>query len=480
MQRLKKPTILLVLIALYWFTRLININVLALFLDEAYHLWWARDVWFGHPFAAAESGRWLNILWMSVFYPFNATVWVARVSVILLTTVGFACILGTLRHHFSLSAAIAGGLLYTFMPLTFFFERLALADSLSAPFVAIAVWIVSVKLQKPLSLRQQILWSILGGLSLTGAVLSKISNLIFLCIPAIALLSLFPFKEWRRGLQITTSIYLACAFSLLPTALILRFVFNSSLGLNLVTLKTGGAISDLPAQIIASSQTVVYLIAIYLPFPMWLIVLLGILLALWKSKRIAWFIASVLAITVSVLVIQTKSAYIASRFLPAYAPLIAILVGGGLTAITISWRRPLLIALTAIMLLSGVTFAWQGWTDPTQLALGDDHWHYVSGWPSGYGLREVALDFIKRDEQVQLVTLDLGSSQKLDGYLLGRTTKVTSRWYRGDFSLANSILVIDSTLSGYNVLPSNIQATEIARYERPGNLSPVIVYRVAP
>ena len=115
---------MLLLILLYWLTRFIALDSFSLFLDEAHHLWLARDVWRLHPFEATVDGRWLNVLWIAVFYPFNATIWIGRASVVLVTTAGFACVLATTRHYFSLRATratVIAGLLYTFMPLTFFF-----------------------------------------------------------------------------------------------------------------------------------------------------------------------------------------------------------------------------------------------------------------------------------------------------------------------------------------------------------------------
>ncbi len=477
----KSSLVLLLLILLYWLTRFVALDSLALFLDEANHLWWARDVWRLHPFEATIDGRWINVLWIAVFYPFNATIWIGRASVVLVTTVGFACVLATTHHYFSLRGAVIAGLLYIFMPLTFFFERMALADSISAPFVAAAIWIASVQFPKAASNREKFSWGAMGGVMLTAAILSKISNLIFLCIPLLAAIFLFNWKEWRRGFTLALTMYLGCAITLAPIVIAIRLFTSSSLGLNLVTMKTGGVIAELPAQILGTGQGTLSFLSAYLPFPMWLIVLIGIGAAIWRGGRAAWFNASVLAATMAVLIIQTRPAFLASRFLPVYAPMIAILVGGGLAAITMKWRRVLVIGGVAAMIGSGVMFTWQGWIDPTRLPLEQgDRWHYITGWPNGYALRDVALEFLERDEPAQIVALDLGSTQKMDGYLLGRTTKVTTRWYRGDFSLSGAWLVIDGTMQMGEFERLNLKTTEVKRYYRPENSSPVILYRVDP
>ena len=60
----------------------------------------------------------------------------------------------------------------------------------------------------------------------------------------------------------------------------------------------------------------------------------------------------------------------------------------------------------------------------------------------------------------------------MDGYLLGRTTKVTTRWYRGDFPLNGSWLVIEATSQMEELARLNLKVTEVKRFYRPGNTSP--------
>src|SRR5574341_1120564 len=177
------------LIVLYWLTRLIALDSLPLFIDEANHVWWARLVWAGFPFQAASDGRLLNVLWIAVFWPFNAGVWIARASVILIATVGFATMLAFARRMFSSKAAGIAGLLYIFLPLASFIERMALADSLSATFVMMAMWATG-EFVRSTRRSSSVAWAAWCGAALTGAVVTKISNLIFLCIPLLATLTL--------------------------------------------------------------------------------------------------------------------------------------------------------------------------------------------------------------------------------------------------------------------------------------------------
>lgn len=486
MKSFKTYGTLLGLILLYWLTRLIALDSLAFFIDEANHMWWARLVWQLQPFHAASDGRLLNVLWMAAFWPFNAGVWTSRASVVLVTTAGLACTLAFTRKLFSPRAAVIAGLIYTFLPLTFFFERVALADSISAPFVAGALWCVAQfynlrNVSGTLATRERVARAALGGVALTAAVFSKISNLIFLGVPVAAAVLLFKPSEWRQAAVLMVAMYLGCFLTLAPPALTVKLLVHSDLGIDLFNLKTQVTPSQLPQQIQLGGAIVANWFATYAPFPMWLIVLIGVAVALWRRGRPAWFVTGVLAATVAALIGRTSPGYLQSRFLPVYAPMVAIVAGAGLACLAAKWK-PIWLAVGGVALLgSGFMFAWRGWTQPITLSLPlDDRWQYITGWPSGYGFREIAEDVIARDEPATLVTLDLGGQERFDGYLLGRTDKVTAKQYRPGMSLTNVLLVIDTPKDDQDLAAMNLTLTEIARYPRPGGESALVVYRVTP
>jgi len=475
---------LCVLILLYWLTRVVALDSLAYFIDESNHLWWARTAWQGFPFQAASDGRLLNVLWMAVFWPFNAGVWVSRFSVILITTVGVACI-GDSARRMGLaqagkqSAALAM-LSYTFMPLAFFFDRMALADSLSGPFVAITLWATIRLYQTPAPFnRRASLWAIIGGLALTAAIFSKISNVIFLCIPAIAVLLLVPWAQWRQSVLKAGAIYAACLMSLLPLALIVKIVGQSDLGLDILTRKTGTPLEAIPQQIMTNLGVVGEQAAAYLSFPLWAILIVSIGVAVWKGRRAAWFAMGVLVITLGVLIVRTDPAFLESRYLPAYAPLLAALAGAGLATARFG-KKPGLWLNAALFILPGIVFVVQGWVQPEGLPLTTaDRFQYIEGWPSGYGFRDAAADLIAKGQTGKLVTLDLGGFERFEAYLLGRTERLTADQVKNN-NLADVLLVLDRPKDDEAVAGKTWTLTEIGRYPRPGGQSALVVYRVQP
>ncbi|MEK9164058.1 MAG: hypothetical protein AAB342_01755, partial [Chloroflexota bacterium] len=252
-------------------------------------------------------------------------------------------------------------------------------------------------------------------------------------------------------------------------------------GLSLLARKTTIPLAALPEQIRSAGLLVLNDFAAYLPFPMWLFVLVGVAVAIWRGGRPAWFAASILLATVGALVARTSPGYLESRFLTPYAPLIVILAGAGLA--TLSNRWPLWASAMAMILLlgSGFQFAGQSWQRPETLQLTErDRWQYITGWPSGYGFREIAADALARGEAANLVTLDLGGLQRFEGYLLGRTDQVIAKQYAAGMSLAGSLLIIDTPKDDQDVAALNLDLIEMTRYPRPGGESALVVYRVKP
>lgn len=472
------------LILLYWFTRLTELDALPFFIDEGYHLRIARLVWALQPFHGASDGRLLSIWWMACFWPFHAGVWVSRAGGLLVTTAGLACVLSVSRRFFSDRAAMIAGLLYTFLPLTFFFERMALADTFSAPFVAGTLWAVSLWLRPSARFSPRsyyALCTILGGVALTAGILSKISNLIFLCIPVLAAI-IFHFPvEWRKGVLLASATYLVCLITLYPVMLVLRFLVHSDMGLDLVASKAEIPLAELASQIQSTGSSILHYFVVYMPFPLWAVILLGMSIGLWRFRRFSLFIAGALALTLWLVIARTSPSYIEARFLPAYAPLIVIGASSGLGWLTQKWKRVWLIAAMMICLGSGALFMWVGWRHPEKLNLPErDRWQYVTGWPSGYGFREIAASFMARDEPITLSTLDLGGKERFDAYLLGKTSQVVAKPYEAGMSLDNVLLVIDLPKDNQQLAGLPFSLVEISRYPRPGGESALVLYRVEP
>ena len=184
--KLKPRFTYLITIWIYWWTRLRNLDELPIFLDEAAHIWWARLVSEWQLFHAASYGRLFNATWVSMFWPFNGSVWISRAATVFITTIGFSAILAFAQRFHSKEAGIIAGFIYILVPYALFFERMQLPDPYAATFAMLLLWSSAQLAVAP----HQNKLKYLVGLTLAAGMVSKITYLIFLPIPIIAGLTL--------------------------------------------------------------------------------------------------------------------------------------------------------------------------------------------------------------------------------------------------------------------------------------------------
>jgi hypothetical protein len=180
---------------LFWWTRTWSITAFPTFIDEVFHINFGAHVLQTGPLIHAEEGRQFTVWWFILFQSQSAApVWIARIATTFVVLLGLAAFLQIGFLTSGLSGMILSGLVYLFSIYNLFFERLALADPISAAFVYTAVYFAY-------RLSRRIKWrdAALTGLCLFLAVGSKISALPYLCIPVLAALSLRSSgSTWRK------------------------------------------------------------------------------------------------------------------------------------------------------------------------------------------------------------------------------------------------------------------------------------------
>src|SRR5690606_10220357 len=139
-----KPQFLLLLTCLllfFWASRLIALDVFPPFVDEVFHIDFAREVIDEGVLAHSDEGRQLTIWWYTLFQPYtnSGAVYVARIATVLAVLPGLAAAIAIGRSLAGQVAAILAGLIYTFGTCHMFFERMALADPVSNALVIVAV-----------------------------------------------------------------------------------------------------------------------------------------------------------------------------------------------------------------------------------------------------------------------------------------------------------------------------------------------------
>jgi hypothetical protein len=158
-------------------------------------------------------------------------------------------------------------------------------------------------------------------------------------------------------------------------------------------------------------------------------------------------------------------------------------------------RRGWWLAVTCVsawVALWGIPFIVTAYRNPPDLPLPtNDEYEYLTGWTSGYGLREAAQEMLQHPERPPITAL-LGSCNTVRLYLpLNSTVKFNcpNVWEGSGLSDARNLVqaqaeqqttaLMLAELNGpvpESVLPTPYR--EIARYERPGGTYSVLLLEV--
>jgi len=108
-----------------------------------------------------------------------------------------------------------------------------------------------------------------------------------------------------------------------------------------------------------------------------------------------------------------------ARYILPILPPFLILIAGGIAAVVRrikpSFSAPATLALVAVVSLQFLAFDWRLLRDPARAPFpADDRHQLVTGWPSGYGVREVALRLKAEAGAVPArVFVDIGGTRTL-------------------------------------------------------------------
>tara|TARA_Y100000814_G_C12286350_1_gene386873 strand:+ start:251 stop:760 length:510 start_codon:yes stop_codon:yes gene_type:complete len=154
-----------------------------------------------------------------------------------------------------------------------------------------------------------------------------------------------------------------------------------------------------------------------------------------------------------------------------------------------SWNsniKAIVLTISLIFTYPSAQFMWTAWTEPDKLVLPErDQWEYITGWPSGYGFRDIAHYYDNNDGDTTLLTLDLGGQQRLASYL-SPNSSVTTIWKpadkfmldMSDAATANSLLIVDIPKDNGAIDALGLKLHPVLEYSRPGELSKLIVTKI--
>lgn len=413
-------------VALYFVTRMWGLNVLPIFLDEAVHLQWAERLFGeGRILRPIGSGRLLAIAAYGLALPFEDRLFAARAIAAFagVLTLVFTMLLS--RRLFGARASLVAGALYILSPFALTYDRLALSDGFLSACLTGLMLATERLSRRPDEMSPRGVVAILMILAVTAKVSAA---LFFFAIPlgALALAS----RRWDafRSASLATILGLAGASPMLGFfAANGGEVFSQHVAAVPFVGSVASTVLDMRAWAVS-----------YFTIPTLLFAAASF--ALLRDGRALWLFGSLaLPFVFFALFSQPWSA---RYVLPTLPPLL-ILVSGGIETL-ISRCRPSLRSAAALLFTTLAASSFFSFDRHLILnpALApfpdDDRRQLVTGWPSGYGVRELSQRLLSEASAGPLtVFVDTGGTRTISTslpILVGRRSSI--QIIEGDFGSA--------------------------------------------
>jgi hypothetical protein len=383
----------LILLALYVTSHLLVIHHFPLFIDEGIHIHMARAL-SGQPGQGLFDGKWLTIqiFALATRLPLDPLLATRSVAMLFGLATAFACFLIG-RELFSLREGVISASTYVILPFTLIYNSLALTDSFQTAFGAYVV-LSSILVVRAGKLRHV---AFLFGALIT-AILAKLTGVFFLSIPLVAALIPVPGRlRYQALLRIAPAV-------LGVLALLVGLWLEGLLFVEGVTGKIQGG-SEVFGRLLANTGGAASWLYDLLTPPIAVLTLLALILPLvFERNRADLFLSAVLLLEIVPYVIVAHVWF--PRYLLFVTVPVSLLVGRLLSSVwerignVFVWKATAAIASVLTLVGWPRMVNWLILTDLPKAPLPEiERVQFVSGWPSGYGLVELAEYLGQRSRQ---------------------------------------------------------------------------------
>jgi hypothetical protein len=380
---LKSPerAALALLLLAFLATRLVSLTALPIFLDETGHIRWAVWISQGHKLEKPwQYGKGLPIFVNALVFPWarDHYLWASRALSVLF---GAGTLLGTILLGRRLGGPPVGwlaGALYVVCPYALLYDRLALTDPALGTF-AVLVALLSLHVAEGGPRRD----GVLLGIALALAVFSKALGALLFFAPLAAVLLIAPSRLRRPG---TLATAYAVVIALTAYALLRYFQVTATFRVA-VGKEAGGPLAHLKDNLPMCTAW----LRNYWTNGLIALGLIAVARATFQRSRPALFLTVFLAVPVLAL------AAMADIWFPRYlvflnGPFAALAAWGAhgfWTALRPGLGRVVGSAVLLLAVLPAARLDLDILHDPSRAALDDsDRFQFVTGWPSGYGVRD--------------------------------------------------------------------------------------------
>ncbi|HUV47160.1 MAG TPA: glycosyltransferase family 39 protein [Candidatus Bathyarchaeia archaeon] len=404
--KLKKEWwLVLSLFGLFFFSRLINLNLLPVFADEAIYIRWAQIMWHdaSNRFIPLSDGKPPLFMWLMI--PFLKVIFDPLIAGRLLSVAsGFLTLVGSFllaKKLFNAKTAFLASILIIVSPFLLFYDRVALVDSL---LTALAVWsfyLAYLLLDNP---KNDL--GILLGTAWGLAMLTKPTGAYFPLLTPFLLLA-FPLKNWLTKIKkliipsVLASIYALSIYNILRLSPAIHMIKGRSADY----LRSKQEILANPFQFIPGTARVMtdWLIN-WLTWPLFLSLLVSLFLAL-KRKQIK--IAILFCWSLVPFFIQAAiGKIIYPRYLLLIAPFLLIIISWGLSQrFRIKKFEIPVFLIIGLLLIKPLVYDFFLLTKIEKAPLHRaEREQYLEEWSAGFGIRETA-EFLKSQPKNQKIII---------------------------------------------------------------------------
>lgn len=464
---------------LFFGVRLLLLEALPPFIDEAFHLHIAEQMPTTSPFHQVAEGRlFTNWYWLIFGSYENGNFWVIRYADLLILTLGFVALLASLRHLTHPVPAYLGAFLLIWSPYHLFFSAVALSDALSATGVCVAWWLAMRGIQHGTR------FTAIGcGLALFVAFGFKITALPFFILP-LGITAFMPSplsrqQRWAWGASaiLTLTVSVGGFFGVL---------IGGVLGYDALALArstSSSSLLDWIPQALSRLQTVAEW---FIAYNGWGIVAISAVGVVWGMRhervRVAWVVMGIPCLAV------LMGGKLFTRYLYLHYALVLILGGGALSVLWARHRlgRLLVGCVLAWVGVNGALWAWQFMRDPLYARLPSvDQREYMMSDASGYGLAEVANTVLQTDAQAVIGLLS--NCQSLRYLLITQREVLCPRVNPNGEDIPRHLALIEATVQQGTTLvilenspyvPTTLDGEFISLTVRPSGLSALRLFRM--
>ena len=420
--KLNKRTLLLggLLIAIYLFTRTVNLTILPIFTDEAIYLRWGqiglRDA--SHRFLSLEDGKQPLFIWL--MYPmlkiFSDPLIAGRMVSVVAGLVSMVGLMLLAKVLFGKKAIMPTAILYIISPYFLFYDRIGLYDSLTNAFT---IWALLFQVLLVTTLRLDI--AILLGFAIGGGLLTKSSAQFSLyLLPASLLLFNWNKKDKLKRLSKWAGLAaIAAVISILFSWIIKLSPLQHMVAQKNLTfiLSFEDFLKDPFSRVIGNLRGLTNWLTSYFTWP-WVI---GLIASLWlglkQSPRktlflLAWFLLPFVALAAFAIVLYPRFTLFMSF------PLLLALAYG-LVQLKEKIKNKKLLAISYLLFaIYPLYFSGQLLINPINAPLPSaDREQFIDNWPAGYGINEV-VQFAREQSQKEPIFIATEGTFGLTPYAL--------------------------------------------------------------